>query len=58
MNFCLEDTGRSICLRHIVQYDWGGAVKTLEYAVRKKKRVINMAESIEINKNIEYKKYK
>ncbi|MCH5211935.1 MAG: DUF1273 family protein [Oscillospiraceae bacterium] len=26
-----------------VQYDWGGAVKTLEYAIRKKKRIINIA---------------
>ena len=29
-----------------VIYDWGGAVKTLEYAVRRKKRVLNIADNI------------
>lgn len=27
-----------------VKYSWGGAVKTLEYAKRKKKRIINIAK--------------
>ena len=26
-----------------VAYDWGGAAKTLEYAERRKKRIINIA---------------
>lgn len=30
-----------------VIHDWGGAVKTLKYAERKTKRIINIAEAIE-----------
>ncbi len=28
-----------------VEYDWGGAYKTLQYAKRKRKRIINLAEN-------------
>ena len=28
-----------------VQYSWGGAAKTLEYAKRKKKTIINLAST-------------
>ena len=28
-----------------VMYSWGGAVKTLEYAKRKKKTIINLAST-------------
>lgn len=38
-------TDRSDIVIAYVSHDWGGAAKTLAYAVRRKKQIINLAES-------------